>query len=85
MDAGRFPAFEAALHADVARLGLPDAAYIDETSPIYEVIGRVQVRYNWMIVFLRCSLHCALIPRDFVFDPNPSMGRLTVNAFLDMG
>lgn len=84
VDAGRFPAFEAALHDDVGRLGLPDAAYIDETSPIYEMIGRIEARFNRMIVYLSSSLHCAYIPKEFVFDPNPSTGRLTVNAFLGM-
>ena len=84
VDAGRFPAFEPALNADVARLGLPDAAYIDETSPIYEMIGRVEARYNRMIVYLSSSLHCAYVPKDFAFDPNPITGRLTVNAFLGM-
>ncbi len=84
VDAGRFKAFEVALHADVAREGLPDAAYIDETSPIYEMIGRHQARFNRMIVYLSSSLHCAHIPKNFVFDPNPATGRLTVNAFLGM-
>ena len=84
VDAGRFPDFEAALHADVASHGLPDAGYIDETSPIYEMIGRVEARFNRMIVYLSSSLHCAYIPKDFAFDPNPTTGRLTVNAFLGM-
>lgn len=84
VDAGRFPAFEAALHADVACHGLPGAAYIDQTSPLYEMIGRHQARFNRMIVYLSSSLHCASIPKDFVFDPNPTTGRLTVNAFLGM-
>ncbi|WP_290815430.1 DUF6445 family protein [Aquidulcibacter sp.] len=84
VDAGRFAAFEAALHADVAHHGLPDAAYIDETSPIYELIGRHEARFNRMIVYLSSSLHCAHIPKDFAFDPNPATGRLTVNAFLGM-
>lgn len=84
VDAGRFPAFEAALHADVARHGLPDFGYINETSPLYEMIGRHQARFNRMIVYLSSSLHCAHIPDDFVFDPNPATGRLTVNAFLGM-
>lgn len=84
VDAGRFPRFEAALHADVASHGLPDAGYIDETSPIYEMIGRVEARCNRMIVYLSSSLHCAYIPKDFAFDPNPATGRLTVNAFLGM-
>jgi len=84
VDAGRFQAFEAALHADVASHGMPSAAYVDETSPIYEMIGRVEARFNRMIVYLSSSLHCAHIPKDFVFDRNPSSGRLTVNAFLGM-
>jgi hypothetical protein len=84
VDAGRFPAFEAALHADVAHHGLPEATYIDEASPIYEMIGRHQARFNRMIVYFSSSLHCAHIPSDFVFDPNPATGRLTVNAFLGM-
>lgn len=84
VDAGRFAAFEAALHADVAHHGLPDAAYIDETSPIYELIGRHEARFNRMIAYLSSSLHCAHIPKDFAFDPNPATGRLTVNAFLGM-
>lgn len=84
VDAGRFAAFEAALHADVARHGLPEASYIDETSPIYEMIGRHEARFNRMIVYFSSCLHCAHIPKDFVFDPNPATGRLTVNAFLGM-
>jgi hypothetical protein len=84
VDVGRFSAFEAALNADVASHGLPSAAYVDETSPIYEMIGRVEARFNRMIVYLSSSLHCAYIPKDFAFDPNPTTGRLTVNAFLGM-
>ena len=84
VDAGRFAAFEAALHADVAHHGMPVSAYIDETSPIYELIGRHEARFNRMSVYLSSSLHCAHIPKDFAFDPNPATGRLTVNAFLGM-
>jgi hypothetical protein len=48
------------------------------------MIGRIEARFNRMIVYLSSSLHCASIPKEFVFDPNPSTGRLTVNAFLGM-
>lgn len=85
VDAGRFDAFEAALTADVARHGLPASGYIDETSPIYEMIGRHDARFNRMIVYFSANLHCAYIPDDFVFDDQPASGRLTVNAFLGQG
>jgi hypothetical protein len=82
VDAGRFAQYEATLNDDVAIHGLPQLDYIGDDSPLYETIGLHQGIYNRMIVYASATLHSGRIPPDFAFDPDPSQGRLTVNAFL---
>jgi hypothetical protein len=36
-----------------------------------------------MLVYKRNSLHSGSIPPDFVPDPNPATGRLSINSFID--
>lgn len=82
VDAARFPAFEAALRTGVAEHGLPDAAYIDGDTPLYERIAVHAARPNRALVYRSQTLHCAAIPPDIALPADPATGRLSVNLFL---
>lgn len=60
----------------------PEAAYINGDTALYERIHAQEARFNRVLVYRRNSLHSGSIARDFVVDPNPRTGRLSVNGFL---
>lgn len=80
--ANRHAAYDAALRRDIARHGLPRAAYISGNTPIYEQIARFEARPNRAIIYRGHLLHCADLPGDLDFTPDPRRARLTVNTFL---
>lgn len=80
--ADRHAGYDAALHRDVARHGLPGPAYISGDTPIYERIARFEARPNRALIYRGNLLHCADLPADLDFTPDPRRARLTVNTFL---
>jgi hypothetical protein len=82
MTAERFPTFQAALHADVARLGLPPPAYIAGDTPIFEQIAHHEARFNRMLIYRGSALHCGDIPPDLTLTADPRTGRFSVNLFI---
>ena len=62
---------------------MPGPEYINGDTPLFEQIAREEGVFNRMLVYRRNSLHSACIPRDFVPDPNPLTGRLSINTFID--
>jgi hypothetical protein len=82
VDAARFDRYREELEAATAQHGLPDAAYIDETSPLFERILKVDGVPNRLIAYRGNALHCAAMPAGFVPDADPNCGRLTLNLFL---
>jgi hypothetical protein len=78
----RHAVYDSALRADVARHGLPEAAYISGSTPIYEQVDRVEARPNRALIYRGHLLHCADLPPDLDFTPDPRCARLTVNTFL---
>jgi hypothetical protein len=80
--ADRHAAYDAALRRDVAQHGLPAPAYIKGDTPIYEQIARFEAVPNRALVYRGHSLHCADMPDDLDFTPDPRSARLTVNTFL---
>jgi hypothetical protein len=74
--------FEAALNADVARFGLPEANYVGDDNPMYETLAVHEALFNRMLVYPSATLHSGRIPADFAFSTDPRLGRLTVNAFI---
>ena len=57
-------------------------AYINGDTPLYEEVGRQRGVFNRMLVYRRNSLHSGCIAPDFVPDPDPRTGRLSVTGFL---
>lgn len=82
ISADRHAAYDAALRADVARDGLPEPAYIGGSTPIYEQVARFEARPNRALIYRGHMLHCADLPSDLDFTPDPRRARLTVNTFL---
>lgn len=82
IDAARLPGYRAALAADLARAGLPEAAYIAGDTPLFEQIASHRGVFNRAILYRSHALHCAAIPPDMALDADPESGRLTVNTFL---
>jgi len=83
VDAERLDTYRAALESDVARHGLPGAAYIAGDTAIFARTHLVEGAFNTMAIYRGNTLHCAALATDFVPDPDPAKGRLTLNLFLD--
>jgi Family of unknown function (DUF6445) len=63
----------------------PDRAtggYINGDTPLYEQVGCQEGVFNRMLVYRRNSLHSGALAPNFVPDPNPRTGRLSINGFL---
>jgi len=82
IDAARHGAYDAALRRDVAQHGLPAADYISGDTPLYQCIARLAAAPNRALIYRSHALHCADLPRDLDFTPDPRRARLTVNTFL---
>lgn len=82
ISAERHAGYDAALHRDVARHGLPGPAYIAGDTPLFERIAQVPARFNRALIYRGHLLHCADLPGDLDFAPDPRSARLTVNTFL---
>ncbi|MFM9979032.1 MAG: DUF6445 family protein [Sphingomonadaceae bacterium] len=80
--AARLPAYRAALEGELARTGVPDPAYIDADTMLFEQVFRVEGRFNRAILYRGNRLHCAWLPEGTSFLADPAHGRLTTNLFL---
>lgn len=70
------------LEAELARDGMPPAAYIGGDTALFERIAHYPARFNRALVYRGHSLHCADIPPDLLLSADPFTGRLTANIFL---
>ncbi len=83
VDGERFDTYRSQLEAATAEHGLPGPAYISGDTTIFEQIHRVADTFNSMVIYRGNTLHCADLGANFVPDPDPKRGRLTLNLFLD--
>jgi len=60
----------------------PPPEYIHGDTPLYEQVNKQEGAFNRLLVYRRTSLHSAALSRNFVPDPNPGTGRLSINGFL---
>lgn len=80
--AARLGDYDRALHADVARHGLPPAAYIAGDTPIFERVSRHAGTRGTALLYRGHRLHCADLPPATPLSADPRRGRLTLNLFL---
>ncbi len=78
----RHPAYDTSLRADLAQHGLPDQDYIRGSTPVFEQMSTLKQMFNRAVVYRGNLLHCGDLPADFVPNPDPLTGRLTLNIFL---
>jgi len=76
-----FPRYREALQQDVARTGLPPAAYVTDGAPHFERIHASEGTFNQAIFYRGNLLHSGLIDERAPLSPDPTKGRLTINAF----
>jgi hypothetical protein len=56
--------------------------YINGNTVLYEQIHAPRGLFNRMLIYRRNSLHSGSIGAEFVPDPNPRTGRLSINGFI---
>ncbi|MEL7198832.1 MAG: DUF6445 family protein [Pseudomonadota bacterium] len=76
-----FPGYRAALENDVRRSGLPDAAYLTDGAPYFELIHKTEGTFNTAVFYRGNVLHSGLINSSAELSADPAKGRLTINAF----
>lgn len=76
-----YPRYAAALQADVARTGLPPAAYTTDGAPHFERIHTAPGDFNSAIFYRGNILHSGVIDNAAPLLADPRAGRLTINAF----
>lgn len=62
----------------------PQSGYIDGDTPFYEQIGKQEGVFNRILIYRKNSLHSGVIRPNFLPDPNPLTGRLSINTFIDV-
>jgi hypothetical protein len=63
---------------------LPQSGYINGDTSLYEQIMKAEGVFNRMLVYRRNALHSGCIDENFIPDPNPLTGRLSINSFIDV-
>ncbi|MEY4270273.1 MAG: hypothetical protein RLZZ58_1489 [Pseudomonadota bacterium] len=80
--AERYDEYQINLDRAAARSGMPEARYICGDTAQFERVMAINGRFNRMVAYRGNVLHCADLHGDFIPDPNPLTGRLTLNLFL---
>ena len=76
-----FPAYRAALEADVRDGGLPPPAYTTDGLPYFERFHASAGHFNSAVFYRGNLLHSGLVAPGAPLSPDPREGRLTINAF----
>jgi len=85
LDAQRFGELPSLLEQDVAAHGPFPARYVGTDQRLYqfyEETARFEARFNRLLVYRSRVLHSGLIGPNTILDPNPRVGRLTTNTFV---
>jgi len=81
LTAETYPRYAAAIQAEVARAGLPPAAYTTDGAPHFERIHAVAGHFNSAVFYRGNILHSGMIDNAAPLSADPRAGRLTINAF----
>jgi hypothetical protein len=83
VDASRQETYFSQLRSEKTGPDCPAPEYINGDTALFEQIAQQDGVFNRMLVYRRNSLHSGCISRDFVPDPDPLTGRLSINSFFD--
>jgi hypothetical protein len=67
---------------DIAANGSFPAGYVGSEHRLYEQTARFEAKFNRVLVYRSQVLHSGLIGAQTILDPNPRVGRLTTNTFV---
>jgi hypothetical protein len=81
----RAPIFFDQLEAEMRLGGVPEPAYVAESTPLFERIALAEARYDRALLYPGWLLHSGAISPGASLSADPAIGRLTVTAFLTMG
>lgn len=81
LSAETYPRYAAAVEAEVARAGLPPAAYPTDGAPHFARTHVAEGIFNRAVFYRGNILHSGVIDNDAPLHASPSQGRLTINAF----
>ena len=70
------------VNAEVGRSGPRPARYMSGDDDLYQEVGRVEARFNRMIIYRSRVLHSANVNFAMGLSSDPRAGRLTANTFL---
>jgi hypothetical protein len=84
LDESRNERYLRTLQAECRGTHAPGPGYINGDTPLYEQIGKQDGVFNRLLIYRRNVLHSGCIARDFVPEPNPRTGRLSINSFIDL-
>ncbi len=79
----RHDLYRQTLDRKVAEEGLPPPRYPGDGEPFFEQIAAFEARYNRVLVYRGSTLHSGLIDDSVRLSPDPRIGRLTLNGFID--
>ncbi|MFL6620804.1 MAG: DUF6445 family protein [Povalibacter sp.] len=72
------------LNEQAAGPDAPSPGYIDGDTPLFEQTAKQAGVFNRILIYPRNILHSGDLSPNFVPDPNPATGRLSINSFLDV-
>lgn len=81
LTADDWPRYKAAVEGELARGGLPPAAYVTDGAPHFERIHASDGAFNQAVFYRGNVLHSGVIDNAAALPPDPRTGRLTINAF----
>lgn len=77
-----YPHYRDQLQRDVARTGMPPAAYVTDGEPLFERTHVTAGAFNQAVFYRGNILHSGVIDNAGSLPRDPRVGRLTINAFL---
>lgn len=81
LTAENWPTYKAALESEIARSGVPPAAYPSDGAPYFDRTYVTSGAFNQAVFYRGNLLHSGVIDNAAPLLPDPREGRLTINAF----
>jgi hypothetical protein len=84
VDPARRDGYYQRLEQEIQGSDAPGPGYIGEDTALFERIGKVEGRFNRMLVYRRNCLHSGSIDNARIPPADPRHGRLSINSFIDV-
>ena len=83
VDNGRKDLYKQSVLSFMAVRGVPDPAYIGESSAQFKCYSKVEYKSNRLVIYPGNLLHCGLLSESQDVCEDPRKGRLTASIFID--